>query len=393
VSTLTEDARRLDEARDRGEYLRQRCVARDLLEHLALGECHALGALALGDVGDAAAHQPAVTARQPHEAHLADDLVPGAVIVCPFERRYRAIERLLDVGTGALLGRRTVGLLWRAELERPDREQPRALESEELLGVVVRVDETSRVDIQHHDGLGRVVDQQPVARRAFADRLLGFAPLGDIAQAQHEHLAPRQRRLADGHLGGKVVAAPAPRPQLARPQIECGIARGRGKALQRLRNRLAIVRELRDQEVDSLSDDLGRGVTEHALTRRVEGADHPLLVHREHDVLDVIENDLQVLGALLARLERERAGLIRHEAHGFDDSAPLAVDGQVVIVDHPQQQSDVGLRAPGPQLQLAQLRPQLRVQLRISLRQRPRVGPDERRGGAGRGFSRAGARP
>ena len=30
--------------------------------------------------------------------------------------------------------------------------------------------------------------------------------------------------------------------------------------------------------------------------------DDTLLVDREHDVLDVIENDLQVLGALLARL-------------------------------------------------------------------------------------------
>src|SRR6516162_3953078 len=114
------DACRLHEARDRGEYLRQRGVARDLLEYLALGERHALGALALGDVSDAAAHQPAVAARQPHEAHLADDLGARAVVVRPLEYRHGAIERLLDVGTRPLLGRGAVGLLRWAELDRPD---------------------------------------------------------------------------------------------------------------------------------------------------------------------------------------------------------------------------------------------------------------------------------
>ena len=43
------------------------------------------------------------------------------------------------------------------------------------------------------------------------------------------------------------------------------------------------------------------------------------------------------------------------------------VDGVVVIVDQPQQHRDVGWRAAGAQLQLAQLRPQVRVQLRVLL--------------------------
>jgi len=107
----------------------------------------------------------------------------------------------------------------------------------------------------------------------------------------------------------------------------------------------------------------------------------------------VIEDDLQVLGALLACLERERAGLVRHQAHGFDDPAPFAIDGQVVIVDHSQQQPEIGLHAAGAQLQLAQLRPQQWVQIRIFLRQRPRVRPHERGRSAGRRFSSARACP
>ena len=47
------DTDRFDEARDRRQHLRQRHVAGDLFEHLALGGGHAFTALAPGDIGDA----------------------------------------------------------------------------------------------------------------------------------------------------------------------------------------------------------------------------------------------------------------------------------------------------------------------------------------------------
>jgi len=46
-----------------------------------------------------------------------------------------------------------------------------------------------------------------------------------------------------------------------------------------------------------------------------------------------------------------------------------------------------------PQLQLAQLCSQLRVHIGIFFRERPRIGPDERRSGTGRGVCRTRARP
>src|SRR4029077_4833868 len=99
-----------------------------------------------------------------------------------------------------------------------------------------------------------------------------------------------------------------------------------GKALQRLRNGFTLLGELRNEQIDSLPDDLGLRVAEDALPRRVEGADHALLVDAQHDVLDVIKNDLQMLRALLPRLQRERARLIGHEAKGFHVTARLVIE-------------------------------------------------------------------
>ena len=69
-----------------------------------------------------------------------------------------------------------------------------------------------------------MIDQQAVARFAFAHRLLGLAPLRDVAQAQHEHLAARGRCLAHGDLRREGLAVLALRPQLAGGEIERGVA-------------------------------------------------------------------------------------------------------------------------------------------------------------------------
>ncbi len=384
-------AGRLDEAGDGGEHLRQRRVARHLLEHLALCARQALAALALGDVGDAAAYQATIAARQLRQAHLADDLVPGAVDVRPLVHRHLALERLLHVAARALGGSSPVRLLRRADRKQSDLEQPCALEAEQLLRVVVRIHEAPGIHVEHHDGLGRMIDQQAVARRALAHRLFGLAPLGHIAQADDEHLAPRERRLADGDLRGKGVAVLAARPQLARGQIERGVAERRSQALQRLGNGV-VGGKTRQQQIDALTDHLGLIETEHPLAGGIEGAHHALLVHREHHVLDVIENDLQMLRALLARLERQRPRLIGHQAHRLDNSAPLVVDRQVVIVDDAQQQPEIDRRAPGAQLQLLQLRAQLRVHIGMRVTERPRVLPNERSRGARGGTLGVGAR-
>src|SRR5207248_2929585 len=87
---------------------------------------------------------------------------------------------------------------------------------------------------------------------------------------------------------------------------------------------------------DALSDDFRFGIAEHALAGGIEGAQRAVLLDREHDVLDVIEDDLQVLGALLARRVLERSRLLRHQAHGLGDAAPLGLDALVMIVHQAQ---------------------------------------------------------
>jgi len=107
----------------------------------------------------------------------------------------------------------------------------------------------------------------------------------------------------------------------------------------------------------------------------------------------VIENDLQVLGALSARLVRQHPRLVGHEAHGLDDPAALAVDRVVVVVDQAHQHGDIGGRTPGAQLQLTQLGFERRMQLRAAVRRWRRVRPNERRRLPGRRLLALGDRP
>jgi hypothetical protein len=104
----------------------------------------------------------------------------------------------------------------------------------------------------------------------------------------------------------------------------------------------------------------------------------------------VIENDLQVLGALLARLQRERARLIGHQAHRLDGAAALLVDRGVVLTHQAQQHRQVGLGAAAAQVHLVQLRAQVGMQLRVRLAERTRIRPHQRGGGACGRFRRGG---
>ena len=72
------------------------------------------------------------------------------------------------------------------------REQLLARQLEQLDGVVVGIDENVAVDVEHDDGLGRVLDERAIARFALAQRLLVLQALGDVAHAQHEAHARRR---------------------------------------------------------------------------------------------------------------------------------------------------------------------------------------------------------
>jgi hypothetical protein len=118
--------------------------------------------------------------------------------------------------------------------------------------------------------------------------------------------------------------------------------------MQRLGDGL-VCRDLGNELVDTLADDFGLDITEHPLTGGIEGLNDPILIHREHHILDVVENHLQMLGALFARLVRHGARFVRHEPHGLDDAATLLVDGVVVRTQQLQQDAQVrsGCRVSG----------------------------------------------
>src|SRR5262245_13879177 len=124
-----------------------------------------------------------------------------------------------------------------------------------------------------------------------------------------------------------------------------------------------MLRDLGNQQIDALADDFGLAVAEHALTSGIEGANDALFVHGKHDVLDVIEDDLQMLRALCAHFLRERTGLISHEAHGLHDATPLFIDSLVMRADEPKQRAEVDDSGAAAQAQLAKLAPKMGVEI------------------------------
>ena len=76
----------------------------------------ASAALALGDVGDAGADQPAARARQAHEAHFAGHVLAERVAMHPLEHGCAARERAIDVAARRAERGRAVGLVRRTDL-------------------------------------------------------------------------------------------------------------------------------------------------------------------------------------------------------------------------------------------------------------------------------------
>ena len=71
-------------------------------------------------------------------------------------------------------------------------------------------------------------------------------------------------------------------------------------------------------------------VAEDPLGGGIEGEHDTEFIQRQHHVLDVVQDDLQVIGALLLRLEGQRARLIGHELHGAHHPAAFLIDRGVV---------------------------------------------------------------
>ena len=85
---------------DRLQRFRKVRVAGYPLEHAPLAGGEELAALALGDVGDAAANQPSSRGRQANQPDLAGDVVTERVAMQPFEAGRLARECAVEVAAG-----------------------------------------------------------------------------------------------------------------------------------------------------------------------------------------------------------------------------------------------------------------------------------------------------
>src|SRR5690606_19781420 len=189
--------------------------------------------------------------------------------------------------------------------------------------------------------------EQAVARLALANGLLGLSPLRDVAQADHEDLPPADPRVADRQLDREGMALLVPTPRLGGGQIEVRVAGGGRKPLQILFH-AAVLADTRDQQVDALAKDFRLAVAEHALAGGIEGLDDAALVDRENDVLDVIQDDLQMLRALLVHFARKRARLGGHQSQRQDDASALFGCRAVMGAYRPQGRAEPDWLAPPP---------------------------------------------
>ena len=162
-----------------------------------------LGALALGDVEDARTDQGPAAVGQGDQRHLAGDELPRDVHVDPLERGLGPFQGLADPVATRLERRPAVRLVGGGELEQPPLQQLLPGEARESDGLLVHVHEAVALGIEHHDGVGRVLDE-------------GSVPL----------LARSQLRLAvrQGALRGLGIRA---RPLFAREEL--GVVDGDGR--------------------------------------------------------------------------------------------------------------------------------------------------------------------
>ena len=106
------------------------------------------------------------------------------------------------------------------------------------------------VRVDDRDGFRRVVHQRAVARLAVAQRFLRGVPLGNVAQADDEHVAAAVARAADGDLRREQRAVAAARGDLrAHAHATKGVART-GQSLEAGGDR-TVDGDARHQHVDA----------------------------------------------------------------------------------------------------------------------------------------------
>ena len=129
------------------------------------------------------------------------------------------------------------------------------------------------VEIDDDDDFRRVLDERAIARFAVSQRRFRRLAIGGVAQADDEHVAPLHARLADGDLGRRTARRCCADRCLVRRRSTCVSSR-RAASCSSCAG-ASVCGELRQQEAERAADDLGFGVTEHALAGGVEGSMWP----------------------------------------------------------------------------------------------------------------------
>ena len=190
----------LDEPHDREQRLLERRVRGHQLEHAPLAVSERVGLAARRVVEDAGADQPLLRGRQANEPHFAGHVLALTVAIQPLEHGPGAAQRTIDIAAMQAGGGKPVALKLGAQRFGPFAEQLLARQLEQLDGIVVGIDEDVAVDVEHDDGLGRVLDERAIPRFALAQGLLVLQALGDVAHAQHEAHARAVIGATDGDL-------------------------------------------------------------------------------------------------------------------------------------------------------------------------------------------------
>ena len=255
-----------------------------------------------------------------------------------------------------------IGLNFGADRVQVDGQQLFARHLEQPQRRLVRLDEALRVRVDDGDGFRRVVDQRAITRLAVAQRLLRDVSFGDVAQADDEHFAAAVARAADGNLRREQRAVAAARGDLGAQRACRGRCRSIPASLVEPGGDRTRPRAMPGTSASMRRPNNSAGwIGEHAFGHRVGAIDDACGIGRDHHVLDVIEDDLQLGGALLGDLDAERARFVRHELHGAHHRAALVVDDVVVTAEHFEQ----FVRADAPARHARAQFPQLRLQQRM----------------------------
>ena len=219
-----------------------------------------------------------------------------------------------------------------------------------------------------------MIDESAITPLALAQCAFGLASLGGVAHADDEQLAPVDARTAHGHVDRNRAAILVAPGRFAGGKVDVRILAAGGEPAQARDHAGVLLGERRQQQVDAPADHFGLRIAEHALAGRIEGLDRAVTVDGHHDVLDVVEDQLQVSARLLGDFAREGARLIRHQLHRAHDAAALFIHLLVVVADGGEQRAQVDLPVRAT-AQLFHLLPKLRMHLaQERVHRRPRHG-------------------